>query len=214
VDQVIDPADPDALDAVPVDEPGPGRTVAIVAAWVAVVAVIGVALWIFFTNVVDTTSSSGASVVASYTKGETGKKYSSVRDGFRVTLPTTPRRREFDDAAGPTVVVDSRPGSGYLFSVTRSAQNEDTLANFTAALNTAAGSIVSDSGGEIVSQTDPVQYGTVVLKDVVFRKGAQWYRTRLVLSADRLYAVQAQTKSKDPAPFDHLWKTFQILQPR
>jgi hypothetical protein len=48
----------------------------------------------------------------------------------------------------------------------------------------------------------------------VFRNGGQWFRTRLVLSADRLYAVQAQTKSKDAAPFDHLWKTFQILQDR
>lgn len=214
MDQVIDPADPDALDAVPVEESGPGRTVALVAAWVAVVVVIGIALWLFFSNVADTTSNSGGSIVASYTKGETGKQYSSARDGFRVTLPTTPRRRTFDDAAGPAVVVDSRPGSGYVFSVTRSPQNEDTLANYTAALNTAAGSIVSDTGGEIVSQTDPVQYGTVVLKDVVFRKGGAWYRTRLVLTADRLYAVQAQTKSKDPAPFDHLWKTFQILPGR
>jgi hypothetical protein len=214
VDQVIDPADPDALDAVPVDESGPGRTIAIVAAWVAVVAVIGIALWLFFTNVVDTTSNSGASIVESYTKGDTGKSYASVRDGFRVILPTTPQRREFDDAAGPAVVVDSRPGSGYAFSVTRTPQDEDTLANFTAALNTAAGSIVADSGGEIVSQTEPVQYGTVVLKDVVFRKGGQWTRVRLVLSADRLYSVQAQTKSRDPAPFDHLWETFQILQPR
>ncbi len=193
MDQVIDPADPDALDAVPVDESGPGRTFAIVAAWIAVVAVIGLGLWLFWTNVVD--SSSGTSTVESYTRGETGKVYRSVRDGFRVELPTTPRRRELDGAAGPTVVVDSRPGSGYSFSVTRSPQNEDTLANYTAALNTAAGSIAADSGGEIVSQTDPVQYGKVVLKDVVYRKGGQWYRTRLMLSADRLYDVQAMTKS-------------------
>jgi hypothetical protein len=210
---VIDPADPDALDAVPVEESGPGRTVAIVAAWAAVVAVVGIALWVFFTNVIDTTSNSGTSIVESYTRGESGQTYSSARDGFRVSLPTSPRRHRFDDAAGPTVVVDSRPGSGYLFSVTRTPQNEDTLANYTAALNTAAGSIVADARGEIVSQTDPLQYGTIALKDVVFRTGGEWYRTRLVLTADRLYSVQAQTKSRDPAPFDHLWKTFQILGP-
>jgi hypothetical protein len=209
VDQVIDPADPEAIDAVPVEESGPGRTIAIVAAWVAVVAVIGIALWLFFSNVAD--SGNGASTVESYTKGETGEVYSSVRDGFRVTLPTTPRRRELDDAAGPTVVVASRPGSGYSFSVTRSPQNEEALANYTAALNTAAGSLAADSGAEIVSQSDPAPVVNIAVKDVVFRKGGQWYRNRLVLTADRLYTVQAVTKSRDPAPFDHMWKTFKVL---
>jgi hypothetical protein len=210
VDQVIDPADPDALDAVPVEESGPGRTVAIVAAWVAVVAIIGVALWLFFSNVADTTS--GTSTVESYAKAETGQVYSSVRDGFRVTLPTTPHRRELDEAAGPTVIVESRPGSGYSFSVTRSPQSEDALANYSAALNTAAGQLAADRGAEIVSQSDPAPFVNVAVKDVVFRKGGQWYRNRLVLTADRLYTVQAVTKSKDPAPFDHLWKTFKVLE--
>lgn len=208
MDQVIDPTDPDALDAIPVDQ-GPGRTIGIAVAWIAVGLVAGLALWLFWTNVID---SSGSSAVESYTSGKTGQLYSSVRDGFKVELPTPPRRREIDGPAGPTVVVDSQPGSGYSFSVTRVPESDTALENYTAVLNTAAGSIAEGVGGEIVSQTDPTPFGEVALKDVVFRKGSEYYRNRLVLGADGLYTVQAKVKGRDPAPFNHLWSTFTVLK--
>jgi hypothetical protein len=210
VNQVIDPADPEALDAVPVG-PNPGRTLGIVAAWIAVGLVIGLSLWLFWTNVIE---QNGSSTVESYTAGDSGERYSSVRDGFKVELPTTPRRRELNQAGGTTIVVDSRPGAGYSFSVTRSPEPETGLENYTSTLNTAAGSIADSVGGEIVSQTDPIAYIDVAVKDVVFRKGNEYYRNRLVLATDRLYIVQAMVKGKDPAPFDRLWKTFGRLGPR
>jgi hypothetical protein len=210
VNQVIDPADPEALDAIPVG-PNPGRTLGIAAAWIAVGLVIGFSLWLFWTNVID---QNGTSTVESYTAGKSGELYSSVRDGFKVELPTTPRRRELNQADGTTIVVDSRPGSGYSFSVTRSPQPETGLENYVSTLNTAAGSIADSVGGEIVSQTDPIPYIDVAVKDVVFRKGNEYYRNRLVLAADRLYIVQAMVKGKDPAPFDRLWKTFARIGPR
>jgi hypothetical protein len=207
VSQVIDPADPEALDAIPVG-PNPARTLGIAVAWIAVAAVIGLSLWLFWTNVID---QSGTSAVESYTAGDSGELYSSVRDGFKVELPTTPRRRERVDADGPTIVVDSRPGAGYSFSVTRSPQPETGLENYVTTLNTAAGTIADDAGGEIVSQTDPIPYIDVAVKDVVFRKGNEYYRNRLVLAQDRLFVVQAMVKGKDPAPFNRLWKSFKRL---
>ncbi len=210
MNEVIDPADPEALDAIPVG-PNPGRTLGIAAAWIAVGLVIGLALWLFWTNVID---QSGTSTVESYTAGTSGELYSSVRDGFKVELPTTPRRRELDRADGTTIVVDSRPGAGYSFSVTRSPQPETGLENYVTTLNTAAGAVAASVGGEIVSQTDPIPYIDVAVKDVVFRKGNQYYRNRLVLARDRLYIVQAMVKGKDAAPFNRLWKTFARIGPR
>lgn len=211
MNQVIDPTDPGALDAIPVG-PSRGRTAGIVIAWIAVALVIGLALWFFLANVLE--SSNGTSAVESYTAGDSGELYSSVRDGFKVTLPTTPRRRELNRADGTTIVVDSRPGNGYSFSVTRSPQPESGLENYVSTLNTAAGSIAAGAGGEIVSQTDPIPYVDVAVKDVVFRKGNEYYRNRLVLAADRLFTVQAMVKGKDPAPFDRLWKSFSQIGPR
>jgi hypothetical protein len=209
VNEVIDPADPEALDAIPVG-PNPGRTFGVAAAWVAVGLVIGLSLWLFWTNVID---QSGSSTVESYTAGDSGELYSSVRDGFKVELPTTPRRREFNEAGGQTVVVDSRPGNGYTFSVTRSSQPETGLENYVTTLNTAAGRVADSVGGEIVSQTDPIPYIDVALKDVVFRKGNQYYRNRLLLTTDRLFIVQAMVEGKDQAPFDRMWKSFSQIGP-
>lgn len=208
MNQVIDQPDPDAVDAIPV-ESGPGRMIGIVVAWLAVLGIAGLALWLFWSNVVE---ASGSSAVESYIEGDAGEIYSSARDGFRVELPSTPSRREVPGPDGPVVVVDSQPGSGYSFSVTRVPQTETALENYTAALDTAAGSLAADVNGEIISQTEPVRFGAVTLKDVVFRTGTRWYRSRLVLAADRLYTVQAMTESRDPAAFERLWDSFEILE--
>ncbi len=207
MNQVIEPTEAEPLDAIPVG-PGPGRTVAVAAAWIAVGVIALLGVWLVWTNVVD---SSGSSVVESYTSGKTGALYSSDRDGFKVELPTSPRRRAVTGPSGSTVVVDSRPGSGYSFAVIRIPQPEIALESYTPTLDTAAGSIANQVGGEIVSQTTPVPFGKVALKDVVFRKGDEYYRNRMVLTTNGLYTVQAMVKGPDAAPFKHLWSTFQIL---
>lgn len=207
MNQAIDPADPEALDAIPVG-PNRGRALSIAVAWVAVGLLIGLSLWLFWTNVID---QNGSSTVESYAAGDSGQLYSSVRDGFKVELPTTPRRRELDRADGTTIVVDSRPGSGYSFSVTRSPQPETGLENYVSTLNTAAGQIAESAGGEIVSQTDPIPYIDVAVKEVVFRKGNAYYRNRLVLATNHLFTIQAMVKGNDPAPFDRLRESFERL---
>ena len=174
VNQVIEPTDAEALDAIPVG-PGPGRTLGIVAAWIVVGLIAGLALWLFWTHVIDP---SGSSTVDSYAAGNSSQLYSSARDQFKVELPTTPVRREQNGPGGTIVVVESRPGPGYAFSVTREPQPETALENYTATLDTAAGSLATQVGGEIVSQTAPVPFVDVAVKNVVFRKGNEYYRNR------------------------------------
>lgn len=207
MNQVIEPTDAEALDAIPVG-PSPGRTLGLIAAWIAVGLVVVLGLWLFWSNVVDP---SGSSEVESFAAGKSGHLYESVRDGFKVKLPTAPRRREQTDASGTTVVVDSHPGSGYAFSVTREPQPETALENYTTTLNTAAGSLADQVGGEIVTQGDPTPYGSVALKSIVFRKHGEYYRAMLLLTQDRLYTVQAVVPSKDAEPFQRLWKSFSVL---
>ena len=95
--------------------------------------------------------------------------------------------------------------------MTREPQTATALESFTATLNTAAGSLADQVGGEIVSQTDPTPFGDVAVKDVVFRKGNEYYRTSLFLTQDRLYTIQAKVKGPDKAPFARLSKSFSIL---
>jgi hypothetical protein len=210
VNQVIDPADDETLDAIPVG-PGPGRTVVIALAWIGVGLIAGLGLWLFWTQVVDP---SGSSAVESYAAGDGGELYTSRRDQFKVEMPTTPRRRQLRAADGTTVIVESRPGPGYAFSVTREPQSADALENYTATLDTAAGSLTQQAGGELVSQTDPRPFVNVAVKDFVFRKGKEYYRTSLILASDRLYTIQAMVKGTDAAPYQRLTKTFEILGPR
>jgi hypothetical protein len=207
VSQVTEPTDADAIDAIPVG-PGTGRTIGLVIAWIGVAIVAVCAIWFVWSQVF---ASSGGSLVERYAQGKISQLYESVPDGFKVELPTTPRRTEHASANGPTIVVVSTPGSGYQFSVTREPQTETALESFTATLNTAAGSLADQVGGEIVSQTDPVPFGAVAVKDVVFRKGNEYYRTSLFLTQDRLFAVQAKVKGPDKAPFARLSKSFSIL---
>jgi hypothetical protein len=209
VSQVTEPTDADALDAIPV-ESGPGRTIGLVVAWIGVAIVVVCAVWFLWSQVFD---SNGGSVVGSYAKGRTGQLYESLRDQFRVEMPTTPRRTETTGVDGPTVTVVSTPGAGYQFSVTREPQPSTALESYTAILNTAAGSLADQVGGEIVSQSDPQPFGNVAAKSVVFRKGKEYYRTTLLLATDRLYAIQAKTPSKDPAPFQRLAKSFSVVGP-
>ncbi|MGZ4691455.1 MAG: hypothetical protein ACXVJW_04955 [Acidimicrobiia bacterium] len=207
MNQVIDPADSEALDAIPVG-PGPGRALGIAAAWIAVGLITGLAVWVFWTNVVDP---SGSSAVDSFAAGNGGQLFASARDGFKVEMPTTPRRREVNGPEGTTVIVDSNPGNGYSFSVTREPQPETALENYTATLNTAAGSLAAQVGGEIVSQGTPVPFNKVAVKSLVFRKGNEYYRNMLLLTTNRLYTVQAKVRGSDKAPFHQLWKSFTVL---
>ena len=205
VNQVIDPTDAEALDAIPVG-PSPARTLGIAAAWIAVGLVIGLALWLFWTNVVDPERQLGGRVVrrrrlaASCTRRcGTGSRSSCRRR--RAGASAT-------DADGPTIVVDSRPGAGYSFSVTRVAPARVRRSRTTSpTLNTAAG-LARATGRRRDREPDATRSRTSTSRsrDVVFRKGNEYYRNLLVLAPDRLFIVQAKVKGKDPAPFNRLWK--------
>jgi hypothetical protein len=184
VNQVIEPTGDEALDAIPVGDSGPARTIGLVLAWIGVV-IVAIAV----------------------------ELYESLRDQFKVELPTTPHRTERDEAGGRTVIVVSTPGPGYQFSVTRESQPATALESYAETLNTAVGSLAQQVGAEIVSQTTPVPYGKVAVKNVVFRKGKEYYRAQLLLTQDRLYTIQAKVKGSDPKPFQRLSKSFSILGP-
>ena len=149
----------------------------------------------------------------SYAAGDSGETYTSRRDQFRVVMPTTPERRQLRTADGTTLIVESRPGPGYAFSVTREPQSPEALEDYAATLDTAAGSLTEQAGGELVSQTEPQAFVDVAVKDFVFRKGTEYSRTTLILASDRLYTIQAKVKGKDTAPFKRLTKSFKILGP-
>jgi hypothetical protein len=211
VSQVIDPSETEPLDAILVDDrPSP---VVLVATW-AVVGLLGLlVLWWAWTHVINP---SGGSEVERYIKGDNGHLYESLRDQFRVELPTDPRRHEQPGPLGPIVVVDSRPGPDYLFAVIREPEPATALENYVPTLNTAAGSLAEQVHGEIVSQFDPIPIpiNHVAIKDIVFRKGGRYYRNRLILATDRLYTLQVMVKGKDDAAFTAMAKTFTVLGPR
>jgi hypothetical protein len=210
VNQVIDPTGDEALDAIPVGDSGPARKVGLVLAWIGVAIVAVCAVWFVSAQLIG---SDGGSVVEQYTSGKHVELYESLKDQFKVSLPTTPHRTEHDDASGRTVIVVSTPGPGYQFSVTRESQPGTALESYAETLNTAAGSLAQQVGAEIVTQSTPTPYGKVAVKDVVFRKGNEYYRATLLLTQDRLYTIQAKVKGSDPKPFQRLSRSFSILGP-
>jgi hypothetical protein len=211
VNQVIDPMEAEPLDAIVVDD-GPSPVV-LVATWIVVGLLIVLALWWAWTRVINP---SGGSVVDKFVAGESGELYESLRDQFRVELPTKPQRREEPGPLGPVAIVDSRPGPDYLFAVIREPQPADALEDYAPILDTAAGSLANQVGGEIVSQSPPIPIpiNGQAIKDVVFRKGEQYYRNRLILANGRLYTLQVMVKGKDEDPFTAMAKTFKMLGPR
>ncbi len=116
MNQVIDPTGDEALDAIPVGDSGPARTIGLVLAWIGVAVVAVCAIWFVSSQLIG---SDGGSVVERYASGKHVQLYESLRDQFKVELPTTPHRTERAEAGGRTVIVVSTPGPGYQFSVTR-----------------------------------------------------------------------------------------------
>jgi hypothetical protein len=200
------------LEAIPV-ETGPTPAIAAVT-WIAVGLSVLLVMWFAWTQVINP---SGGSVVDQFVDGDESHLYESLRDQFRVELPTEPRRRELPgNALGPIVVVDSKPGPDYLFAVIREPEPERALENYVPTLNTAAGALAQQVGGEIVSQSPPIPIAIngVAIKDVKFKKGEMYYTNRLILATDRLYTLQVMTKGDDEDPFTAMAKTFKVLGPR
>jgi hypothetical protein len=200
------------LEAIVVED-GPSP-ITLTATWIVVAILAVLALWWAWTHVINP---SGGSVVDRYVNGDNSHLYESLRDEFRVELPTKPQRHEQPgDALGPTVVVDSRPGPDYLFAVIRQPEPDTALENYVPTLNTAAGALAAQVHGEIVKQTPPLPLpiNSVAVKDVVFRTGDRYYRNRLILASGRLYTLQVMVKGTDEDPFTAMAKTFKVLGPR
>ena len=201
--QIVEPSEAEPLEAIPVETQPPKPWFAVVSWLMFAVVLVAAGLYVF--TLVDP---SGDSLVTSYVKGDSGKSYQSIRDQISIELPTTAHRRVESGPLGDTVTVESSPGSGYLFSVTKTPEPEAALESFKPLLDRTARAVAKDFKGKIVSETKAVAYGDLATKDVYFRRGDTYTRVRFVLSIDRLYTLIAQTKSPDDKAFNRFVLTF------
>jgi hypothetical protein len=192
--QVVgDRDDVEPLDAIPVDD-GNRRTLVAVVSWGLLAVVLVTAGWWIWTKVLFP---DGGSIVSQYANREVAEWYTSAEDQFRASFPTTPIRQTRADSDGRIVTVASRPGSGYIFSVTRQPVSVDVIADYDTTLNQFVGELASQGRFEIVSQTPPVRFLDVATKDALLRKGDTYRHVWLVAAADRMYVLDVTTPGND-----------------
>jgi hypothetical protein len=182
-----------------------------VLAWCAVVLVVVVAGWWVWTRWIDPPV---GGTIAQYTSKSGGVVFEDPNTAqFTVTMPSKYETATGSNEWGTIFTVNDSLGD-YDFTVTKTPQPADTLANYRSALDTLAGKVVSDEGAELVSQKKPLPLLDVAFKEVVYKKGDTWWRTQFRLLKDRLYTITAKTPNDDPAPYDTLANSFKILGPR
>lgn len=178
-------------------------------AWAGVVLVVLVLGWWVWTRWI---SPPVGGVIQQYVDGG-GVVFESPPDQFRVTMPTRYSRRTAPNPWGTIVTVSDRPGGGYLFSVTKTPQPESSLDNYRITLNQVARGLARGKNAEVVSESKPLPFVDIGLKEIVYRRDGTYWRVRLYLLSDRLYTVIAQAPNDDDAPFKRLVGSFQILGP-
>lgn len=185
--------------------------VATIVAWICAALVLFLVVWWIWTRWIDP---SAGGVIDRYVSSNVGVVFENPNDEFGVTMPTAWRRSTAADPLGTVVNVTSDPSPEYSFSVTKTPEPVTALDSFASSLNQVAGQLAAGSGAEIVSQTTPIPIQDVAVKEVVYRKGATYWRARIELLKDRLYTVIAKTPHDDDAPFKRLVTSFRILGPR
>ncbi|MBK5288484.1 MAG: hypothetical protein JJE46_08455 [Acidimicrobiia bacterium] len=200
----IDETD-EPLEAIVVDRP-PANPLTTAIAWVVLAAVVLTVGWWVWTRWINP---SAGSLISQYVHKDVGETFASPPAGFTVAMPTKPVITTDANEYGQIVTASSNPGSGYEFTVTNTAQPDSQLANYTSALNQFAGQVAS--GKSIESQTKPTPIIDVAVKDVVYTDGSSTWRTRLILRADRLYAITAKTPNSDTGPYERLITSFKML---
>lgn len=208
--KVVEPDEAEPLEAIPVASRREGL-LAVVAAWTVLFLVIAVAGWFVWDQLIRP---DGGSLVSRYADGDTGETYESVEDQLSVVLPSRWRRNLQASPLGEIARIESTPGSGYLFAVTRTPMPETALESYKQTLNEAARSFADTHRAEIVSQTPAIPFNDVGLEEIVMRKGDRWWRVRFVLATDRLYTLEARTPDDDDGPFKRLTESFVVLGPR
>jgi hypothetical protein len=210
VSQTIDPETVQPLEAIPVGTDRRGWLI-VVASWLAVFLLVGVTGWWLWTRVINP---NGGSIVHQYAHKNAGQTYESVADEFRATFPTTYHRNVEQSQYGPIVTVDSRPGPGYLFSVSRQPVPESALENYDTTLNNSAHMLVADAKAKITSQTKPLILGDFAIKNVAYQRGSHYWVLNLRMVKDRLYTLLTETPNSDKAPANRLNNSFVALGPR
>jgi hypothetical protein len=197
------------IEAIPV-ETGP-NPLGQMLAWFAVVLVVCFAGWWVWTRWINPPV---GSTITRYVNHDGGVVFEDPNTAeFGVTMPSKFQTATGTNQWGTIFTVNDTLGD-YEFSVTKTPQPPDTLANYENALNTLAGKVVSDQGAELVSQKKPLPLLDVAFKEVVYRKGDTWWRTQFRLLKDRLYTITAKLPNDDPKPCDTLAASFKILGPR
>ena len=203
-----DTAEP--LEAVVVETRSPNPLTTLLA-WIGLALVVFVVGWWVWTRWINP---SAGGTISRYVNKNGGVLFESPADGFRVTTPTQWHRSTSTNEFGTVVTVSSSPGDGYEFSVTKTPQSQATIESYKSSLNQIAGQLAGQDHAEIDSQVDPVVIVDSAVKQVVYRKGAIYWRVSLVLLKDRLYTITARSPNNDQAPYERLTTSFQILGPR
>jgi hypothetical protein len=197
------------IEAIPVETTAVSPLTTIIAWAAVVVALFGITFWVW-TRWIDPPV---GSTIDRYVNGG-GVVFESPAAEFRVTMPTKYETSTGTNPWGQIVAVSDNPGGGYGFSVTKTPQPASALESYDVALNRLAGQMAADRNAAIVHQIPPTPLGGIGYKDLVIKKGNIYWRVQLELVTDRLYTVIARTPNSDPAPYQRLTKSFQILGPQ
>ncbi|MBM3674448.1 MAG: hypothetical protein FJW88_05740 [Actinobacteria bacterium] len=205
--RVVEPDEAEPLEAIPVVSTREGIIAAIVA-WAALFLVIGFAGWFVWTRVIDP---SAGSLVSRYADGDAGNLYEGVGDQFRVVLPSEWRRHTRPSPLGEIVRVESKPGAGYLYSVTVTPQPESALEAYPASLDAAIDGFAKQHQARVVSSTKPVPFDDVAVAYGTFRRNDTWWRALFMLAPDRLYTVVEEAPNDSEDGFNRMTKSFTII---
>jgi hypothetical protein len=209
VSRVAHPEDDEILEAIPVGT-GLGEGAGLLIGWIiAIVAVIALG-WFAWTRVINPDNGTAVERFV----GGGGETYTSNDGGFTAAFPSKPTVKSERDSDGTAHVVTSQPSPDWRFTITWRKTDTDALADPTTSLNTAAGQLVSGAGGTIEEQEQVVAFQGLAVKDLAYKRGSTWYRTRIVFSLDRSYVVQAVSRKTDRKPFERLANGFRLLAAR
>ena len=199
-------------------DPGPpaaatvGRRRSLVSTLIIVFGVLVVAAGAAFT-IVWFVDSGGEEIVDEYVAGDRGVEYTSEEGLFTATFPTEPSEQDLDLNIDLAIenggMVDSKPGSAYVFEV---AWLEIPISLPADIINQLGLEAAKEVGGEIeaVNQRD-LTYAPAT--EMVITNDDETYWLLAFEAQNRLYAVQVASENDERAPFEHFVSSLRLTSP-